>query len=555
MLSHIRIRDFAIIEELDLELHNGLTVVTGETGAGKSIMIDAIGLVLGDRAESGNVRHGADKADITLTLDNNKGEIINWLKAHDLDSDEQCLLRRVITAEGRSRAYINGAPATLGMLRELSEQLVEISGQNSHQSLLKLPTQRELLDTTASLENELKDLQEIWKHLQDYQQRLEQLQNNQAEHQAKLDLLSFQLQELSSLALKENELEKLNKEQTRLANTDQLIQTASHTLQQLYEDDSSIYQQLSGLSSRLLESIRFDSQFKEPAELLDNALIQIQEAVDLLRSISDALDSDPQHLAETEERLSLVHDLARKHQVNPKLLYEKWMRMEAELESLQSPEQSVAELEKKLAQTINEYDKLATKISKARQAAANRMNQAVTKAMQTLGMEGGQFKIELTPLPENERRKTGLEQIEFMVSANPGQPLKPLSKVASGGELSRISLAIQLIAAAQNDLPTLIFDEVDSGIGGAVAETVGQQLRALGKHCQVFCVTHLPQVAAQGHQHLQVVKSKQKQHTQTHLDTLGNQARIDEIARMLGGQNITPQTLAHAEEMLGTCAD
>ena len=551
MLSHIRIRDFAIIEELDLELHNGLTVVTGETGAGKSIMIDAIGLVLGDRAEAGNVRHGAEKADITLTLDNSKKEIINWLKAHDLDSDEQCLLRRVITTEGRSRAYINGAPATLGMLRELGEQLVEISGQNSHQSLLKLPTQRELLDTQAGLENELKDLEKIWKQLQDYQHRLEELQNNQAEHQAKLDLLTFQLQELSSLALKENELETLNQEQTRLANADQLLQIASDTMRQLYEDDPSIYQQLSTLSSRLQESVRFDGQFKEPAELLDNALIQIQEAVDLLRNINDAIDVDPQRLAETEERLSLTHSLARKHQVDPEQLYEKWQQMEAELASLQSPEQSVEELEKKLAQTIKEYDKLAIKISKARQVAASKMNQAITEAMQTLGMEGGQFKIELAALPENERRKTGLEQIEFMVSANPGQPLKPLSKVASGGELSRISLAIQLIAAAQNDLPTLIFDEVDSGIGGAVAETVGKQLRALGKHCQVFCVTHLPQVAAQGHQHLQVVKNKQKKNTQTHLDTLDKKARVEEIARMLGGQKITPQTLAHAEEMLG----
>jgi len=551
MLTQISIRDFAIIEELDLELHMGLTVVTGETGAGKSIMIDAIGLVLGDRAEAGNVRHGAEKADITLTLDGHKKVIRDWLESHDLDNEEQCLLRRVITAEGRSRAYINGTPATLSMLRELGEQLVEISGQNSHQSLLKLPAQRELLDVQAGLENELKDLQNIWKQLQDTRQRLQQLQNNQAEHQAKLDLLTFQLQELSSLALKQNELEQLHEEQTRLANADGLLQTASDAILQLYEDDPSLYQQLSSLSSRLHESTLYDSQFRDPAELLDNALIQIQEAVELLRNINDAIDADPQRLAATEERLSLAHNLARKHQVEPKLLFEKWQRMEAELESLQSPEQSAEELEKKLIQIIGNYDKLAEKISKVRQVAANEMNQAITEAMQTLGMEGGRFEIQLTPLPENERRATGREQIEFLVSANPGQPLKPLAKVASGGELSRISLAIQLIAAVQSDLPTLIFDEVDAGIGGAVAETVGKQLRALGKHCQVFCVTHLPQVAAQGHQHLQVVKSKQKQQTQTHLDTLDNQARIDEIARMLGGQKITPQTLAHAKEMLG----
>ncbi len=279
-------------------------------------------------------------------------------------------------------------------------------------------------------------------------------------------------------------------------------------------------------------------------------MIQVQEAVESLRSTQDSIDIDPQRLAKTEARLSQAHSLARKHQVEPEQLYEKWQQLEAELAALQSPEQTPEELEKRLEKQYAEYDKRAATISKKRKATAKEMNRAVTDAMQTLGMEGGRFEIRLTTLPENERSKTGREQIDFLVSANPGQPLKPLAKVASGGELSRISLAIQLIAAAHSKLPTLIFDEVDAGIGGAVAETVGKQLRTLGEHCQVFCVTHLPQVAAQGHQHFRVSKQKKKNHTSTRMQALDQQARIDEIARMLGGQKITQQTLAHAEEML-----
>ena len=550
MLTHIRIRDFAIIEELDLELHDGLTVVTGETGAGKSIMVDAIGLVLGDRADAGSVRHGAERAEITLTLETSSPAIHDWLAAHDIESDGQCLLRRVITAEGRSRATINGTPVTIGMLRELGEQLVEISGQNTHQSLLQHPMQRELLDAQAGLENELAALEKIWMQIQADEQRLDALQTHQAEHQAKMDLLTFQLQELSALALGENELEKLDQEQTQLAHAEQLLQTASEAISRLYEADDAIHQQLSTIASRLRENTRLDARFQEPSELLESAMIQVQEAVESLRSTQDSIDIDPQRLAKTEARLSQAHSLARKHQVEPEQLYEKWQQLEAELAALQSPEQTPEELEKRLEKQYAEYDKRAATISKKRKATAKEMNRAVTDAMQTLGMEGGRFEIRLTTLPENERSKTGREQIDFLVSANPGQPLKPLAKVASGGELSRISLAIQLIAAAHSKLPTLIFDEVDAGIGGAVAETVGKQLRTLGKHCQVFCVTHLPQIAAQGHQHFRVSKQKKKNHTSTRMQALDQQARIDEIARMLGGQKITQQTLAHAEEML-----
>ena len=551
MLTQIRIRDFAIIEELELELSTGLTVVTGETGAGKSIMIDAIGLVLGDRAETGSIRHGAAKAEISLMLETDRQTILDWLQTHDIEAEEQCLLRRVITSEGRSRAYINGSAVTLSMLRELGEQLVEISGQNTHQSLVKAARQRTLLDNHAGLGTQLQELGSVWEELHQLSLQLDQLTASRSEHQARLDLLTFQLQELQALELQSNELNSLYEEQKRLAHADQLLQNASEAVLLLYENDPSIYQQLSTLAASLSDSSRFDQRFTESSELIESAAIKIQEAVENLRFLQSEFDCDPARLGEVDDRLSKIHGLARKHQVEPGKLFEKWQQLESELAELTAPEQTPEALQKQLDEKITVYDTLAKKITRKRRQSAKKMSELITSAMQGLGMEGGEFEIGLMPLAENERRKSGLETIEFQVSANPGLPAKPLAKVASGGELSRISLAIQLIAAAQSDLPTLIFDEVDVGIGGAVAETVGKQLRELGNHCQVFCVTHLPQVAALGHQHLQVVKNKQKESTNTQLDTLSKQARIEEIARMLGGQKITAQTLAHAEEMLG----
>jgi len=484
-------------------------------------------------------------------LETDKPAIRNWLQAQEIEIEEQCLLRRVITKEGRSRAYINGSAVTLSMLRELGEQLVEISGQNTHQSLVKTIRQRDLLDNHAGISAQLRELASIWQDLQQLQQQLEQLTANQSEHQAKLDLLTFQLQELQALELLPDEVDTMYQEQKRLSHADQLLNNATEAVQLLYENDTSVYQQLSSLSTTLNESIRFDQSFAESAELIDSATILIQEAAENLRQLQNAFDSDPQRLSDIEDRLTKIHSLARKHQVEPDLLHDKWQQLETDLAALNAPEQTPELLRERVAEKSTAYDTLAGKISKARQKSAQVMGAAITSAMQDLGMEGGQFEIQLTPLAQGERRKAGVETIEFLVSANPGQPVKPLAKVASGGELSRISLAIQLIAAAQSDLPTLIFDEVDVGIGGAIAETVGKQLRELGQHCQVFCVTHLPQVAAQGHQHLQVIKSKQQQSTQTQLDSLSKEARVEEIARMLGGQKITEQTLAHAEEMLG----
>jgi len=554
MLSHIRIRDFAIIEQLEFDLSTGLTVITGETGAGKSIMIDAIGLVLGDRAEASQVRHGADKAEITLTIHLQDQDTLNWLKAHDLDSDDECILRRIITSEGRSRGYINGSPTNLSTLRELGERLVDIHGQHAHQSLLLSSAQRDLLDAhdkkIAPLLSKLKQQHQDWHSAK---QAYEEVLSNSDERQARLDLLKFQVRELEELSLQDGEIDQLGKEQQRLAHSDHLMQITQESLQALYEaENQTLYQQLNTVIGRIKEASEYDSAYQETAEMLQQSCIQIEEAAANLRVINDQLEVDPSHLQAIDKRLGQAHDLARKHHVDPAELVAQLTGMQAELDQLEGPTTSLESLQKKLTESASQYDASAKLLRKKRLSAAKSLDKGISDALQQLGMEGGQFKTAVSNLAAKERRSYGTEDIQFLVSGNPGQPAKPLSKVASGGELSRISLAIQLIAAEQIRRPTMIFDEVDSGVGGAVAEIVGQQLRALGANCQVFCVTHLPQVAAFGHQHLQVLKTKTKSNTSTTLQKLDQHFRIEEVARMLGGKKITQKTRNHAEEMLAT---
>jgi DNA repair protein RecN (Recombination protein N) len=554
MLSHIRIRDFAIIEQLEFDLSTGLTVITGETGAGKSIMIDAIGLVLGDRAEASQVRHGADKAEITLTIHLQDQDILNWLKAHDLDSDDECILRRIITAEGRSRGYINGSPTNLSTLRELGEHLVDIHGQHAHQSLLIPSAQRDLLDAhdkkIAPLLSKLKQQHQDWHSAK---QAYEEVLSNSDERQARLDLLKFQVRELEDLSLQDGEIDHLGKEQQRLAHSDHLMQITQESLQALYEaENQTLYQQLNTVIGRIKEASEYDSAYQDTAEMLQQSCIQIEEAAANLRAINDQMEVDPSHLHAIDKRLGQAHDLARKHHVDPAELVSQLADMQTELDQLEGPTTSLEALQKELTETASQYDATAKLLRKKRLSAAKSLDKGISDALQQLGMEGGQFKTAVSSLADKERRSYGTEEIQFLVSGNPGQPAKPLSKVASGGELSRISLAIQLIAAEQIRRPTMIFDEVDSGVGGAVAEIVGQQLRSLGANCQVFCVTHLPQVAAFGHQHLQVLKTKTKSNTSTTLQKLDQHFRIEEVARMLGGKNITQKTRNHAEEMLAT---
>jgi len=553
MLSHIHLKNFAIVESLDLELKAGMTALTGETGAGKSILIDAIGLVLGDRADSGVVRHGADKAEITLSVDiTNLPYAQKWLAEQDLCDDEQCILRRVITSNGKSRAWINGSPCNLAMLRQLGEQLVDIHGQHEHQSLMKKDMQRKMLDDFAhsnkhqSLQQKTKDSFLHWKSLHD---KLEVLVHQNSNHQARLDLLRFQTHELEELNLGENEVQQLDEEHARLSNAGQLLEATSQSVQELYDaDDQSVYASISQILNSLESASQLDSKLTEPFEMLQNAQIQIQEAAEQLRHYQESIGLDPERLTWVNERLSTLHDLSRKHQTPTEHLYNKWQSLQQELNELDSDEYDIDALQEKLSIAEKDYLAAAKALSKTRQRAAKQLSSGVTEAMQSLGMEGGIFTIAINQTDSFTAH--GMDAIDFQVSANPGQPAKPLVKVASGGELSRISLAIQMIAAQKITLPALIFDEVDSGIGGGIAEVVGQQLRKLGIERQVLCVTHLPQVASQAHNHYKVTKIKERFSTSTGILVLGEKERIEEVSRMMGGLEISDSTRNVAREML-----
>lgn len=553
MLTHIHIRDFAIIETLDLELHAGMTALTGETGAGKSILLDAIGLVLGDKADSNTVRHGADKADLTLSVDITQTPFArDWLETQGMEhEDDTCILRRVITAQGKSRAWINGSPANLTQLRELGEQLVDIHGQHEHQSLMKKDAQRHLLDGFAGNDNLLEHTRNAWQAWKKLHERVTALSQQNQQHQERVELLRFQAHELEALALQADEPEQLDEELNRLANAEQLRATAEQGYAQLYDNEPSLYAILGRLMHDLAQQAQLDNRLEPPLELLTSAQIQVQEASVQLRDYAESLDIDPARLQAVENRIADIRSFARKYRTDPRLLPEKLLSIQTELEQLGGDDYDLETLEKQCQAAADHYRKQASNLSKARIKAAQQLSAGVTKAMQQLGMQGGQFTITVNSETQTAFQASGMDSIEFTVSANPGQPLKSLMKVASGGELSRISLAIQMIAAQKVTLPALIFDEVDTGIGGGIAEVVGKQLRALGTNRQVLCVTHLPQVASQAHQHYKVTKIKGKQHTSTGIEQLSHALRIEEIARMIGGVEITPATRALAEEMLG----
>lgn len=553
MLTHIHIRDFAIIEALEVELHPGMTALTGETGAGKSILLDAIGLVLGDKADSNTVRHGADKADLTLSVDITQTPSARvWLEEHGMEGDDEtCLLRRVITAQGKSRAWINGSPANLTQLRELGEQLVDIHGQHEHQSLMKKDAQRDLLDAFAANDNLLATTREAWKHWKKLHERVSLLTSQNQQHQERLDLLRFQSQELEALALQADEPEQLDEELSRLANAEQLRATAAQGYDQLYDNEPSLHSLLGRLTHDLEQQLRVDAQLAPAHELLTSAQIQVQEAANLLRDYADSLDLDPERLQWVENRIADIRHLARKYRTEPHELPARLASIQAELAQLGGGDYDLEALEQQLQAAASTYRQQADTLSSARSQAARHLSDGVSHAMQQLGMQGGKFEISVTQDTHTSFQAMGMDSIEFTVSANPGQPLKSLMKVASGGELSRISLAIQMIAAQKVTLPALIFDEVDTGIGGGIAEVVGKQLRALGENRQVLCVTHLPQVASQAHQHYKVTKLKGKEHTSTGIEHLSRAQRVEEVARMIGGVEITPATRALAEEMLG----
>ncbi len=557
MLESIVINNFTIIDRSQIEFAAGMTALTGETGAGKSILLDAINLVLGDRADSDTVKNGADKADISVTFDiSTLTNAKKWLVENDLDQADDCLLRRVIQSNGRSKAYINGTPVTLSQLKALGEMLVDIHGQHDHQSLQKPNIQRQLLDDMLPEHDVVSAVEKAFKEWKGLKHQLVQARDQSAEKQHRLDLLQLYTRELHELNLKDGEITQLQDEYNRLSHAGQIVETMTSVIDDLYEKDThNIQSQLSHCVQQLNQVTHIDSSLTEASELIGNALIQIEEASAALRGYSEDLDLDPARLDWLNQRINEAQSLARKHQTDINDLFKLTELFDQELDHLQLSEHDIEQLETKVSRSAEEYLASARALSKLRQQTARQLSQQITEVMQTLGMQGGAFTIQIKAQEEESAFSShGIDTVDFQISPNPGQPLKPLSKVASGGELSRMSLAIQVILSESSRIPTLIFDEVDSGIGGGIAEIVGRKLREIAHHRQVFCVTHLPQVASQAHQHYQVTKRKTDTTTSTNVMALDENERLEEIARMLGGMTITEQTRAHAQEMLDSVA-
>lgn len=551
MLNQLTIRDFAIVEQLDLELKQGMTVVSGETGAGKSIMLDALGLTLGDRAEAGAVRHGADKADISASFNiDTIPDAAQWLTDNDLDNDGECILRRVITKEGRSRCYINGRPTPAGQVKLLGEHLIAIHGQHEHQRLLKKDHHRELLDNfagEAKLASQVRDAYQNWHRLA---QELKQLSEQSAEQTARVQLLSYQIEELDQLGLQPEELKQLEDEQKTLANAGEILSTGQQMINLASDNEENNCAQLLNHCLHLLADIQSESpSVRQASEMLNSALIQVEEASTEIRHYLERVEINPERQQEVEERLSSIYEIARKHRITPEQLAEFHQGLCDELAGLNRSDEELEQLAKDVETTQTKYLQLAEKLSNKRASAAKKLSKLVDQQLHSLGMPSAQISVDMSRLEKPTTH--GLEDIEFLIITNKGQPAKPLAKIASGGELSRISLAIQVITAQTSTTPTLIFDEVDVGIGGAIAEVVGRLLCQLGEQAQILCVTHQPQVASQGHQHLFVSKRSDKLKTHTRIDQLDESKRIHEIARMLGGIDITERSVEHAREMLG----
>ena len=549
MLSSIHIKDFAIIEQLDLDLQSGMTVVTGETGAGKSIMVDALSFALGARADSAVVRNGAKRAEISAVFDISKLQPVQqWLEEQMLDEEEDCILRRVINHDGRSRAFINGQPVNLTQLNELGDFLVDIHGQHEHQSLFKPQVHLQLLDRFADLTQDTSQLRDLSKQINAISTKLTSFKESLKDKNDRRDLLTFQLEELEKAPIdRANDIENDHK---RAANASKLLEQGQQSLMALNENDDNLASQLGRIIHIISDMQQMDQGVTSTHDLLQSALVEIEEASHELRDYLEHLDIDPAEFQQLDQELTLLHDLARKHQVTMIDLPETKQAIEQELEQLSGDEQTFDELEKELEAQQSKYHKVASKVSKERAKSAKSLEKQVVKLMKDLGLGNGVFEVALNPVDKETYKSNGLETAEFMVSTNPGQQPQPLRKVASGGELSRISLALQVINAQTIQLPTLIFDEVDVGIGGGTAEIVGKLLADLGKKAQILCVTHQAQVAAQGHQHLMVAKSQDKKSTQTELQELNTEQRVEELARMIGGVEITETIRNHARELL-----
>jgi DNA repair protein RecN (Recombination protein N) len=552
MLTQLSIRNYAIVETLDLDLKRGMTVISGETGAGKSIMLDALGLALGGRAEAGSVRYGASRAEITATFDlQNLADAKEWLIEHDLDHDHECIIRRVITKEGRSRSYINGQACPISSLKQLGEYLLAIHGQHEHQRLLKREHHRSLLDHFAQTTLQTDLVKSLYKQWHSEQKRLSELTHISEEQHAKLQLLTYQVEELDQLALQDGEINELEREQRELSQSEEILRQGHTALNILSEGDEENCNHLLNQALNTLAQLGdISPALTQASEMISTAQIQIQEASHELRHYLDRTELNPERLFEVDARLSAIFDVARKHRINPEEITAFHQNLQLELDQINHSDEAIEALSQQVSELKNAYLEAATHLSSLRKTAAEHLNAQVDEQLHQLGMHSATFEASIISC--DKPQPWGLEEVEFLISTNKGQPARPLAKIASGGELSRISLAIQVITAQSSTTPTLIFDEVDVGIGGAIAEVVGRMLRMLGERAQILCVTHQPQVASQGHQHLFVSKKADSITTHTQINELGTEDRVQEVARMLGGIDITQRSIDHAREMLST---
>jgi DNA repair protein RecN (Recombination protein N) len=554
MLTHLQLRDLVIVDQAELEFKSGLTALTGETGAGKSLVVDALLLIAGGRAAGDVVRQGAERAEVAASFSALPRAAKEWLEAQSIDYDGDLVVRRVIGADGRSRGYVNGQMVPIQALRELAEFLIEIHGQQEFQRLVKSATQREMLDEHLKDPALLDGVSALYQRYRTCRRDYDSLKTAAENRDARLDLLRYQLTELKAEVTTVAAIEELFVDQKRVAGRGRLATAARAALTAAYESDGDSAHDLLGKAHAALRHVGdADPELVPTAKLIEEAMINTQEAAEALRRYLDVLDIDPARQEEIERRAAALEALARKHRIGVLELPEQLTRTESELNALENAQHSLTQLELELAGLSRDYRAAAKGLTDARKVAAGQLSTHITRLMQALGMAGGRFTVQVTP-SDTEFGAKGSDDIEFLVSANPGQAPKSLARVASGGELSRISLAVQVAAAAKTSALCMVFDEVDAGIGGAVAEIVGRQLRELGERAQVLCVTHLAQVASQAHSQFRVIKLSDGKITRTAVKTLGPTERVDEIARMLGGIDITDQARAHAREMLAHAA-
>jgi DNA repair protein RecN (Recombination protein N) len=557
-LTELTIRNFAIIKHLELEVDQGLTVVTGETGAGKSILLDALNLILGSRAEAEMIRHGEDQCEITAQFSiNGLPNVQSWLNERDLDQATDdintCLVRRVVRVNKPTKCYINDQPTTLTSLRELGYMLVDLHGQHEHQSLMRMAEQRRIIDQFADHSDVLKVMSKLASQVHRIERELKSVSQNQTDTADRMGLLSFQLNELDDASVIDGEFEELEQEHSRLSNSQGLTEGIETAIDSLFHNEASnVSSELGRIVNQLAPLVKFDSNLQGANELLNSALAQVEEAQSALESARAKIDQDPERLQEVEQRRDTLINLARKHRCAENALPARHQSLQTEYQRLESAHTQPERLQKELESLKDQYITIAHAVSASRQAVAESLSKSISEQMQDLGMSGGKLSINVEPHISDDViiSEHGIDHIEFMVSTNHGMPLKSLNKTASGGEISRISLAIQVITSEKSETPTLVFDEVDVGVGGKVAQIVGTRLRKLGRNAQVICITHLPQVASQGDQHIFIDKVSTDSETYSTLVKLDDEMRTMEIARMLGGEVITERTRAHAQEML-----